>query len=117
MTLLSPTSERRTRFITRVLQERGRQERRWSAEHDRAHTSMEWAALISAYAARVWTSDTPRRALVQLAALALAAAEALDADPEQLTEMEEAQLRGEAAGTPEMFNAIEAKIAKLRGGQ
>lgn len=113
---LSSVSDRRTRFLTQILTERAAQERRWSAEHDRAHTRLEWAGLLAHYALCVWSSDTPRHALVQLAAIALAVTEALDADPAQLTELEEAQLRSKAAGTPEMFKQIQAKLAKLKGG-
>lgn len=113
---LSPVSDRRARFLTQILTERAAQERRWSAEHDRAHTRLEWAGLLAHYALCVWSSDTPRHALVQLAALALAVAEALDADPEQLTELEEAQLRSKAAMTPTMYADIKAKLAKLKGG-
>lgn len=113
---LSPVSDRRARFLTQILTERAAQERRWSTQHDRAHTRLEWAGLLAHYALRVWSSDTPRHALVQLAALALAATEALDADPEQLTDLEEAQRRGVAAGTPDMFARINNKLAKLKGG-
>lgn len=112
---LSPTSEGRARFVTLVLQERTRQESRWSAAHDRTHTRLEWAGLLTCYASDVWRSKTPRHALVQLAALCLAVLEALDADPDQLTWLEESQLRGEAAGTPEMFATFKAKLKKMGG--
>lgn len=113
---LSPVSERRTRFLTSVLQERTRQERDWSAKHDLDHTRLEWAGLLTSYALRVWSSETPRRACVQLAALCLALVERLDADPTQLTDLEEHQLRSEAAATPEMYRVLNAKRAALRGG-
>lgn len=78
MNQLSPASQRRARFATLVFQERTRQESRWSAEHDAQHTRLEWAGLLAHYACQVWSSATPCRALVQLAALALAIYEVLD---------------------------------------
>ena len=74
---LSPVSERRTRFLTAVLQELTRNERDWSD----ARSRLEWAGALAAYATSVWSSSTPRIALIRLAALALACTEALDADP------------------------------------
>lgn len=115
MNQLSPASERRARFAALVFQERNKQEAKWGAEHDRTHTRLEWAGLLTSYASDVWRSKTPRHALVQLAALCLAVLEALDADPDQLTWLEESQLRGEAAGTPEMFATFKAKLKKMGG--
>lgn len=115
MNQLSPASERRARFAALVFQERNKQEAKWGAEHDRTHTRLEWAGLLTSYASDVWRSKTPRHALVQLAALCLAVLEALDADPDQLTWLEESQQRSEAAMTLEQRAVIQAKLKKMGG--
>lgn len=65
--------------------ERDRQDAKWGgAKHDDIHTMAEWARLICAYAAwaevmhGLGSADKCRRRLVQVAALAVAAVEALD---------------------------------------
>lgn len=112
---LSPVSERRTRFLTSVLQERTRQERD-RAQHDLERSQLGWAEQLVSRAVSIWSSETPRFACVQLAALCLALVERLDADPAQLTELEECQLKGWAAATPDMLRTLNAKRVALRGG-
>lgn len=112
MNQLSPASERRARFATLVFQERNKQE----AERLRApRNRLEWAGALAAFASSVWSSATPRIALIRLAALALACTEALDADPNQLTALEELQYCGEAAMTPEQSAVIQEKLRKIKG--
>jgi hypothetical protein len=74
-----------TKAAQDVLAERQRQDEKWGgAGHDDHHTVPEWALLIQDYAgwartmAGMGSFDKARRRLVQISALALAAAEALD---------------------------------------
>jgi hypothetical protein len=76
---------RLTQAVTDVMLERARQDAKWGGpEHDDEHTVAQWVELIQDYAgwARVMAGmnsrDKARRRLVQVAALALAAAESID---------------------------------------
>ena len=68
-----------------VIAERTRQDEKWGgADHDDQHTGADWAQLIQDYAGWVrvmsgmGSADKARRRLVQVAALAVAAVEAVD---------------------------------------
>ena len=71
--------------LQEVADERVRQDEKWGGpEHDDTHTAQEWVQLIEDYAgwARVMAGmgsrDKARRRLIQVAALAVAAAESID---------------------------------------
>ncbi len=79
------SNEFRAGLLAEVDAERARQDEKWGGpEHDAHHEPAEWAEFIAAYngwALMMARMDSPqkyRRRLIQIAALALAAAEALD---------------------------------------
>jgi hypothetical protein len=62
-----------------VRHERQRQRSRWGAQHDRNHSWYDWRGYMGARVGEVYPSADPtkrRRALIELAALAIAAVEA-----------------------------------------
>jgi len=69
-----------------VIKERDYQRKRWSTEHDVLHSHFEWVSIISTWlgkaASAALGSDTGtfRKRLVQIAAISIAAIEALDRD-------------------------------------
>ena len=84
-----PMSEERTerisqRVVDDVLQERSYQRGRWSIETDVLHSDCEWITILSTWlgkaasVARGGDRPTLRKRLVQIAAICMAAIEALD---------------------------------------
>lgn len=69
-----------------IMDERRRQDRKWSVLHDDKHTLGEWVALVHDYAARATHPTDPgkpllphfRHKMIQVAALAVAAIETVD---------------------------------------
>lgn len=64
-----------------ILAERERQRTQWSAAHDYGHSQIEWAGLLSAYIGRfvgATSSESAQQSLIQVAALCVAAAEAIE---------------------------------------
>jgi hypothetical protein len=74
---------RRAEVLHDVFVERERQNIKWGgADHDDHHTMDEWRALISGHCGRApLTRADDRRLLIEVAALAVAAVEALDRNP------------------------------------
>lgn len=66
--------------LTEVMKERAHQDERWGgANHDDQHTLKDFVGFIERYTRRVlWDTVTSRKALIQVAALAVAACESLD---------------------------------------
>jgi len=67
--------------LSEIATERLRQDRRWGGpEHDDSHTAHQWAALLTprANGAHIYSGNPYRRALVELASLAVAALQAHD---------------------------------------
>lgn len=68
-----------------VLEERGRQIEKWRGwKHDDTHCEVEWRDMLGAYVNWAWmmwysrSLDKARRRLIQVAALAVAAVQAID---------------------------------------
>ena len=72
------------RVVDDVLQERDYQRGRWSVEDDVLHSDCEWVTILITWlgkagsAARSGDKSTLRKRLVQVAAISMAAVEALD---------------------------------------
>ena len=82
-----PESGRRAqRVVDDVLQERDYQRGRWSIEDDVLHSHCEWITILTQWLGKAGSSarggDAPafRKRLVQVAAICMAAIEALDRD-------------------------------------
>lgn len=67
--------------LIEVNQEVARNSVRWGADHDDAHTPDEWQKLLQQRTQQIvpwYSAETRRRALVELAAISIAAIESLD---------------------------------------
>lgn len=77
---------RARRVLDDVLKERDHQRKRWSVEEDVLHSHCEWVTIVATWlgkagsAARGGDTFTLRKRLVQVAAICMAAIEALDKD-------------------------------------
>lgn len=77
---------RARRVLDDVLKERDYQRGRWSIEHDVLHSHCEWITIVATWLGKAGVSarsgDTKgfRKRLVQVAAICMSAAEALDRD-------------------------------------
>ena len=81
----------RRKAVQAVLEERDYQTKRWTLEHDRKHSSQDWASIMAVYVGKVASTTYPydytdspqgkesfRKRTTQLAAICLAALEAID---------------------------------------
>lgn len=101
-----------TKAAQDVLAERQRQDEKWGGPtHDDEHTVAQWVELIQDYAgwARVMAGmdshDKARRRLVQVAALALAAAESIDRTH---------GVTGTPGGSTDAIRHAEAELEEMR---
>jgi hypothetical protein len=74
------------KVVDDVLQERGYQRGRWSIDEDVLHSDCEWITILTTWLGKAGSSarggdrSTFRKRLVQIAAISMAAIEALDRD-------------------------------------
>lgn len=76
-------------ILQEILNERGRQDDKWGGpEHDDQHPLADFVDFIEGYAAKARDGDEPRRRLIQVAALAVAAVESMDRKSHQKNSQE-----------------------------
>jgi len=87
-----PESTQMRAAIHEIVHERNYQMARWDTDHDKAHTMQDWAVILTVYLGKASSHAPPytdqkdpkkdiqafRKRLVQLAAICVAAIEALD---------------------------------------
>jgi hypothetical protein len=95
-------AERRMRTSMRealdeILREREYQQKRWTPEHDKAHTAEDWLSILTVYMGKFAQEVEPyrpletqdkgsiRNRLVQIGAVAAAAVEAISSEPAEQT--------------------------------
>ena len=82
---------KRRRAVDAVLEERVYQKGRWTPEHDKKHSTQDWASIMAVYTGKVASSTYPydyvdseqgketfKKRVTQLAAICLAALEMVD---------------------------------------